>query len=180
MTPPVEEILALLGGFDPGDDARAAQSVERTLELLRLDGDPFSRTRYEPGHLTASGVVLAPQRDRVLLVYHRRLARWLQPGGHIEPADATLASAARREIFEETGLTVEDGPAALVAVDVHAIPPGAGEPGHQHYDLMFCFTARQTSPGPLGPGARWCGIGELDRHAVDQPLRQGVARALGR
>jgi 8-oxo-dGTP diphosphatase len=46
------------------------------------------------------------QRDRVLLVSHRRLNSWVPPGGHVE-VNETFAQAAEREFFEETGVPVK-------------------------------------------------------------------------
>ena len=54
------------------------------LALCDNAGDPFSREHYVPGHFTASAFVLSPTRDMLLLVFHGKLHRWLQPGGHID------------------------------------------------------------------------------------------------
>ena len=43
--------------------------------------------------------------QKILLVYHKKLGRWLQPGGHIEKLE-TPVEAAIREIKEETGIDV--------------------------------------------------------------------------
>jgi 8-oxo-dGTP pyrophosphatase MutT (NUDIX family) len=58
----------------------------------------------EAGHITASALVVDPSRGRALLTLHRRMRRWLQTGGHCEPSDVTLASAALREAREESGI----------------------------------------------------------------------------
>ncbi|WP_049577104.1 NUDIX hydrolase [Streptomyces sp. SBT349] len=56
------------------------------------------------GHLTASALVVDPERERALLTLHGKLGKWLQTGGHCEPVDATLAGAALREATEESGI----------------------------------------------------------------------------
>jgi 8-oxo-dGTP pyrophosphatase MutT (NUDIX family) len=125
--------------------------------------------------------VYSPETEAVLLVFHSRLRRWLQPGGHLEPADETVVAAARREVLEETGILVDPGPAArLVSVDVHEIPAARGEPAHRHHDLMFGFVAPERAPTP-GEGvlrAAWCPVARLDAYEVDDPLRRAVARAI--
>lgn len=175
MTPPIEGTRRLLAGFDPGGDAAARRHMERARRLLDGSGDPFSRHNYTPGHVTASGLVIAPDGEAVLLVYHRRLGRWLQPGGHVDPKDSSLADTARREVIEETGVALANGEPALILVHVHEIPPGKGEPGHWHHDFMFRFAAasRRLRPGPRQ--ARWVEAGDVGE---DDVLVRALRRAL--
>ena len=174
------DVLELLSRFDPGADRRASRSLERTRILLERSGEPFSRFNFDPGHITASGVVLGPERDRVLLVFHRRLMRWLQPGGHVEADDDDLTATARREIVEETGVGLDPRVSpVLVGVDVHQIPARPDEPPHLHHDLVFRFVASgDWIAGEVGREARWCEIDRLDDCDPDGALKRSVARAL--
>ncbi len=52
---------------------------------------------------TAAGILIND--DKVLLVKHKKLGIWLNPGGHIEPNELPHL-AAEREFFEETGVKV--------------------------------------------------------------------------
>ncbi len=104
MTPSVELIRGMLAGHACAD-ASEHDSLRRIRALLEGPGDPFSRAHYEPGHLTASGIVVNPERTRTLLIFHAKLQRWLQPGGHFEPGECDPRLAAAREVLEETGLT---------------------------------------------------------------------------
>ncbi|MGD1222360.1 NUDIX hydrolase [Streptomyces krungchingensis] len=75
------------------------------------------------GHITASALVIDPEQGRVLLTLHKKLRMWLQMGGHCEPVDETLASAALREGTEESGvpgLTLLPG--GPVRLDRHHTP----------------------------------------------------------
>lgn len=94
----------------------------------------------EPGHLTASALVLDDAGERVLLTLHPRVGAWLQLGGHCEPSDPTLAGAALREATEESGidgLRIEPTP---VHVDVHPITCSLGVPT-RHFDVRFLVHA---------------------------------------
>ncbi len=182
LVPQALAAIALLRRFDPGPDERARQSLARTLALLGGSPEPFSRRSFRPGHITASGLVLTADARRVLLIFHRRLERWLQPGGHVEPEDADLATAAEREVLEETGVALDASlPRVVVGVDVHEIPPRKpDEPPHLHHDVVFRFRALPGArPAPeYGREVVWCPVDQLDRYDVDEPLRRSVLRAM--
>jgi hypothetical protein len=84
----------MLAGYRPSD-AREAEHQRRMLDLIGSPGDAFSRSHYSPGHFTASAFVLSPDESSLLVVLHRKLGRWLQPGGHIDPDDTDFESAAQ-------------------------------------------------------------------------------------
>ncbi len=114
------------------------------LELLEAGADLTTRAELR-GHATASAVLRNPKGE-ILLIEHRALQRWIQPGGHLEPDDCDLRSAALRELSEEAGIN----PAAVaftgtdpIHIDCHPIPesPAKGEPAHLHLDFRFLFTA---------------------------------------
>lgn len=119
------------------------QARLRRLFLARCEQGPDAlRREGQPSHLTASGVVLDRSCTRVLLVLHRRIGRWLQPGGHLEPGDRSLALAALRECVEETGigeLALLDG--VPVHLDAHAAPCGA----ETHLDVRFVVVAPERA-----------------------------------
>ena len=83
-------------------------------QRLLADRGPIVLTRYgTPGHVTASGIVLTADGAQTCLVLHGRLHLWVQPGGHLEPEDRSLAAAAAREVWEETGVRGVVRPAPL-------------------------------------------------------------------
>ena len=175
----VAEVRALARRFDPAGNERASRSRDATLALLADSPAPLSRDSFDPGHVTASAIVLSPDRIRILLVRHRKLGRWLQPGGHLEPSDVTILGAAEREVLEETGVPVRHDPTpTIIGIDVHTIPATDVEPAHRHFDLVFRFLAGSAG-APREAGAVWCPVTELDRYEPDEPLRFAVERAVG-
>jgi 8-oxo-dGTP pyrophosphatase MutT (NUDIX family) len=135
-------LLGELRGHEPADD-RERRSLRRTLGLVDTLRDPFDPAA-QPTHVTASAIVL-DERGRVLLHLHKRLGRWLQPGGHLEPVE-TPHEAAVRETVEETGLDQAHlmPVPGLLHVDVHP-----GPLGHTHLDLRYLL--RVGREGPLRP-----------------------------
>jgi 8-oxo-dGTP pyrophosphatase MutT (NUDIX family) len=161
-----EDAAAALAGV-PGNEAWLAA-------LAHPDG---LRKRHRPDHVTASGVVLDPTGRATLLVLHRKVGLWLQPGGHVDDGDASLAAAALREATEETGVAGLAVDPAPVALDRHPAPCGARD----HLDVQFLVRA----PGQAAPvvsaeslDVRWWPVDALPEQRVDLgPLvRAGTAR----
>ncbi len=102
--------------------------------------DGLDRSCY-PDHLTASTVVLSPDRDRVLLTLHARAGRWFQFGGHCEPGDARLVDAALREATEESGIAGLQIDPVPVHLDEHEVPFCGDRGGVHHLDVRFVAVA---------------------------------------
>jgi 8-oxo-dGTP pyrophosphatase MutT (NUDIX family) len=142
-------LLDVVREHRPGDDRERA-SRARMLTLLAELPSPLDR-EAGPEHVTGSAVVVGSR--GVLLHRHRRLGRWLQPGGHLEPGEWP-AEAALRETVEETGVAVRHpaGRPHLVHVDVHP----AGE--HLHLDLRYLLLGADQDPAPApgeSPAVAW-------------------------
>jgi 8-oxo-dGTP pyrophosphatase MutT (NUDIX family) len=148
-------LLAMLDRYEARYPAERAVA-ERIRALVESHADCFERT-CRPGHVTASAWVVAPGDDRAVLVHHRKLGRWLQPGGHCD-GQSDLPAAALREAEEETGLPrlrlSDPSPNATpLDLDVHVIPArydAAGaliEDAHEHHDVRFLIVAH----GDLAP-----------------------------
>src|SRR5580698_3369438 len=130
-------VASLIRSFNDPSDGAALKSLELILMILACSPNPFSRAQFTPGHITSTGLVLAADGERLLMVYHRRLDRWLLPGGHVEPDDAEIWDTAQREVEEETGADLwHDLAPQLVGIDVHGIPARREEPYHLHHDLL--------------------------------------------
>ncbi|MBX7212519.1 MAG: NUDIX hydrolase [Thermoflexales bacterium] len=165
-------------------DAQEAASVAEVDALLAGPDDPFTRERAA-GHITASAFVVDSARTATLLIWHTKLKRWLQPGGHCEPSDPSLCEAAMREASEETGLTAAKLLPALSGdapfdIDVHAIPARGDVPAHRHHDIRYLFEV--VGQGALTPepesALRWVPLAEVA--ALDDASLSRMARkALG-
>jgi len=156
------------------------------LELLKKTADPWSRSSFNPGHFTASAFVLDPSCSQLLLILHRSLGLWLQPGGHFEPGDMSLEEATRREVSEETDvhdLEQLDQFSGLFDVDIHSIPanPGRGEPAHHHFDLRLAFRAGsdEICASPDVAAAKWVPLKELRAAGSDQSVMRAVDKLIG-
>ena len=175
----IDETLTLVRQAQFPFDGAASKSRELVLTLLELTPDPFSRQQFAPGHITCSGLVLAPDGCRLLFVHHKRLDRWLLPGGHAENIDAAVWDGARREVVEETGVELFADPRpALVGVDVHAIPSNGREPYHLHHDLVFAFRAlsEECRLSHESRAIAWLRPAEFHRYGVPGNVRRAHRR----
>ncbi len=144
-------------------DPQETRDLERMREAVRTLEQPFSRGQPQ-AHFTGSAVIVDPPGERVCLIHHGKLNRWLQPGGHCEPEDGgSLEATALREAREETGLKVRLHPRAPrpLDVDAHLIPARKSEPDHHHLDIRFLLIAEDPQALSHDPqeshGARWLG-----------------------
>ena len=136
---PRQAVLNLLRGYTETWPEEQAM-VDRYVAFVADHADCFERTQLS-GHVTGSALVLDTSMQRVLLTHHRKLDRWLQPGGHAD-GETDVASVAMKEAEEESGLpALEFVTADLLDVDIHPIPERKGEPAHFHYDCRFLIRA---------------------------------------
>ncbi len=151
MAAPSDDLRQLVTAHRAGSVREAEARTRFLVELDRL-GDPTDE-HAGPTHVTASALVVGPR--GTVLHLHKRLGRWMQPGGHIDPGESPPA-AARREAEEELGLVVHHpgGGPRLLHLDVHEAALG-----HTHLDLRYLLIGSDADPSPPpgeSPEARWC------------------------
>ncbi|ATM24602.1 NUDIX hydrolase (plasmid) [Streptomyces alboflavus] len=180
------EIMSVVAAYleqYPEETGLLAEAVH-----LLSQGAGFASRRTFPMHVTA-GALLVRDGSEVLLVQHRAYGITLQPGGHLEPTDATLIDAALRELTEETGIDPgKVAPAAQtpVYVEYGRVParPAKDEPPHAHLDIGYAFTTAHADVGCIQEaevtGAAWHPLAEAERlvgsriaRAVSTPARTG-------
>ena len=170
----IGDVLAQLERHTARDPAEQ-RSLMRTHRLVRWLPAPLDEAA-DPTHVTGSAIVL-DQAGRVLLHRHKRLGRWLQPGGHLDPGELPW-DAAVRETREETGLQAvhPSGGPQLIHVDVHE-----GPRGHVHLDLRYLLygdgAAPLTAEPGAAPGVDWWSTAEV-RDLADRSTVSAVAAAL--
>src|SRR5690606_8173695 len=151
----IADFLGTLGTLVGGYLAEVGESGER-LALLRWqmsERHALDDRRNMRGHVTTSAFVLSQDAAQVRLIDHRTIGRWLQPGGHYEPAVSFSASAAR-EAVEETAVPGLDlhpwhgGSDLPFVIDSHEVPgkPSRNEAPHYHHDLQYLFVADPARP----------------------------------
>lgn len=160
------ELLAQAAGHGFDEDR------DRILELIDAHEDIAVRT-CRPGHLTGSAFVVDPSRQACLMLFHTKLQRWLQPGGHAD-GDTNLAHVALREAAEETGISGLRVVNPAIDVDIHRVDPPK-EDAHLHLDVRYLVIA-PAGAEPEGnhesQALRWVTETELVDFDVDDGLRR--------
>jgi 8-oxo-dGTP pyrophosphatase MutT (NUDIX family) len=129
-------------------------------------------------HFTATAYVI--DQERVLLLMHPKLKKWLPPGGHVEPNE-TPPECAKREAQEETGLEIEliqqenlwlnfwnassiERPYLCL---LENIPAYGDKPAHQHIDMIYLAKPLR---GTLLEGVRWFSLSEVEQMIDEEEI----------
>ena len=170
-----QQLLALLARYKTPYLEEAAM-VERTRRFILQHENCFDRSLV-PGHVTASTWVVNPIRSHVLMLHHRKLGLWLQPGGHAD-GETDIISVALKETVEESG--VDASQIKLLSknifdVDVHTIYASEHDLRHEHFDPRFLVEIDDRLPLPGSDESH-----EVRWVPLEQVLRLNNARSLYR
>lgn len=166
-----------------GDLAHVEDLRREVLAFCAAHPDALVRANEE-AHLTGSALVADPVTGRFVVLHHRKLGRWLQPGGHAD-GQGDLAAVALREATEETGLEGLEVRRPAIDLDVHVVAPPDEVP-HRHLDLRFLVVAPAGASAAPPPGnhesraIRWIDVDELAALDPDPSLLRLVERGLDR
>ena len=143
-------------------------------ELTALEPGALDRSTT-PGHLTGSALVFNHDATETLLMFHTKLQRWLQPGGHAD-GEANLARVALKEATEETGIEGLEIVDPAVDLDIHNVAKADNDP-IWHYDVRFVVFAPEGAQ-PVGnhesQDLRWVSLGALDDYGLDEGHRRMI------
>lgn len=161
------ELAEQIKAFQPFNAQEEKDRVQ-FLAWLNSGRDLFSR-ECAAAHLTASAWIVSPDRQQVLMAYHRLYNSWAWTGGHAD-GDRDLCAVARREAAEESGIQhlrlLHPGIFSLeiLSVDGHE-KHGVYISTHLHLNVTYLFEGNPDEPLRCKPdentGVAWIRLSEL-------------------
>lgn len=174
------QILTLLRAHRSGDELEQTM-LQNTIQFIEQHPDCFERSLLV-AHVTGSAWIMNREGTHTLMMHHKKLDKWFQPGGHCD-GDPDVMAVAAKEALEETGVTVEPVSTAVFDVDHHVIPESKGVPEHIHYDIRFLFRAdKVTDELPANPEAksvRWIPLEEVENYNSTPSIMRLVKKSPG-
>lgn len=165
------QLLNLLTSYSE-KHSREQKCTNEIIEFIKQYDNCFNR-ELSVGHITGSAWIVNRASTHTLLTHHKKLNKWLQPGGHAD-GDSDILQVAKREADEESGLNgleIEDG--EIFDIDVHQIPARTNEAQHLHYDIRFVFRAHGSEAFVVSEESHdlaWVEIAQLEDYNADESV----------
>ena len=166
-----------------GVDSDEEQMRQRMLLFVKQNEDCFKR-ELVIGHVTGSAWIVNPERTKTLMLHHRKLNRWLQPGGHSDGNPDTLA-VALREASEESGIDLKNIKPVyetIFDVDIHTIPTNKKEAQHDHFDVRFLLEIDDQLPlisNEESNEVKWLALDEVNAFNDDRSIERMLKKTIG-
>lgn len=150
------------------------EMLQQMIQFVEANENCFDRSLTE-GHITGSAWLVDSKMEYVFFTHHKKLDRWLQPGGHSDGDPNTLA-VSMREASEESGIEdvfIQPLVQNIFDIDIHTIPARKNEPEHLHYDVRFILETDKSHPLRISDESNeiaWIGIEEIPRLADEESI----------
>ncbi|MCI8650248.1 MAG: NUDIX hydrolase [Anaerotruncus sp.] len=171
------KLFAELAAYQPQSEQEGADQ-KLILSLCNHFSDTILTRGCKAAHLTASGMLLNPTRDHVLMVYHNIYQSWSWTGGHAD-GDSDLLGVAMREAQEETGilqlrpLTRKIASLDILTVQAH-YKHGCYVSPHLHLSVSYLLEAPMEQALSIKPDENskvgWLPVCDLKRYCTEMQM----------
>ena len=154
------------------------QSKEKMIQELEAHGTKLYERQSLHGHMTASAIILNPNLDKTLMIYHNIYKSFGWTGGHSD-GNQDLYQVAYTEAMEETGIKTLY-PVNLRPISVEALPvaqhikKGKIVEAHEHYNVTYGFICSEKDTLKIKPDensdVQWLEINLLDQYCSEKEM----------
>lgn len=131
----MKDIQTLLENYKP-NNLKEVKYKSKMIDFYKNYNNCFSREQ-EYGHFTASSFLLNSSKTKFLLMLHRKINIWVQPGGHCD-GDPIVLRTALKEAQEESGINeIKILNENIFDIDIHKFPKTREVDEHYHFDIRF-------------------------------------------
>lgn len=177
-----QELLSLLNKYHTPFIEEAGMAIKTRNFVLQYE-NCFDR-KLMTGHVSGSAWVVNPARTHVLLLHHRKLNMWLQPGGHAD-GNPDILHVILNETSEETGVPIEHIHLVdenIFDIDVHIVHESPHDIRHTHYDIRFLVEIDDATHIPGNHESHqigWVALDNVSRFNNALSLYRLVRKTLG-
>ncbi|MGL4344338.1 MAG: NUDIX hydrolase [Cellulosilyticaceae bacterium] len=148
------------------------------LEYIKNFPETILTRENEIAHLTSSGFIINPTRDKVLMIHHNIYQTWAWTGGHTD-GDRDLLAVAIKEAKEETGLKkVSPLTGEIDAIDILPvwghIKKDKYVSVHLHLNVAYVLIAEEGQELRINEaensGVKWLPIEELGKYCNEPQI----------
>lgn len=166
-------------------DGREAAEQAAMLAWIAREGDATLSRTCALAHMTASAIIVSPDRTRTLMAFHRIYNSWAWTGGHAD-SESDFEAVALREAREETGIEglrrIGKGIASVEVLPVWAhVKRGEHVGSHLHLNVSYLFEADDALPLRIAQeensAVGWLPIARLEEY-VSEPTMMPIYRRL--
>lgn len=147
-----------------------SKHIESSKNAITMHEDDKNNMEKQKIDLVVAAFII--ERNKVLLVHHKKLGKWLPPGGHIEKNEIP-EDAVKREIKEETGIDIEfllqqkyKTGVMKNAMPLHVNLHSVGD--HLHY--CFYYLCRPVNEAILNPNSEINECKWFSRDEINDPV----------
>jgi 8-oxo-dGTP pyrophosphatase MutT (NUDIX family) len=135
-----QSFLHLLRQYQDNSPLEERETIEELMDYVSSRVDCFDRKPEEGArHIAASVLLVTSDFRRALFLWHAKIQRWTQPGGHAD-GDPNIRAVALRELGEEVGV-IGVKLASPIPLDIYRFDYPPEVFGYRKSIYNLCFIA---------------------------------------
>ncbi len=148
------------------------------INFINENDNCFERSCLK-GHVTASSFVVSPDKESILLCFHRKWNKWVQLGGHADGIEDTL-QVALKETEEESGICINQLEVVneLLDIALFFVETSLTEASHYHYDVRYLMFSKtwDVQVSKESKELRWVRFEDVKKLTTEVELLRAITK----